>query len=71
MTFDAVIPIPGSRSIARVEENVSSAELVLEPDDVKAIRKLCESADVQGGRYPEGMTLPDGDCIELDEWKGE
>jgi aryl-alcohol dehydrogenase-like predicted oxidoreductase len=43
-----IIPIPGSRSIAHVEENVSSAEFSFASDDEKAIRQL---SDVQE-RHP-------------------
>jgi hypothetical protein len=54
----------------RVEENSSAAELVLESEDVQALRKLCEAADVQGERYPPGF-LNTGDTIELGGWRGE
>ncbi|KAI5118752.1 hypothetical protein M0805_004838 [Coniferiporia weirii] len=66
------IPIPGCRSVARVEENAGGAELQLSPEDVKAIRALSEAADVQGSRYPDAfMFAVKGDCISQDEWKGE
>ncbi|KAH8111783.1 Aldo/keto reductase [Phellopilus nigrolimitatus] len=69
---DSFIPIPGCRSVERVEENAGGAELKLAPEDVKAIRALSEAADVQGARYPEQfMSAVKGDCIALDEWKGE
>ncbi|KAI5118755.1 hypothetical protein M0805_004841 [Coniferiporia weirii] len=66
------IPIPGCRSVARVEENAGGAELQLTPEDVKAIRALSESADTQGSRYPDDQLLAvKGDCILQEEWKGE
>ncbi|RDB23530.1 Aldo-keto reductase yakc [NADP(+)] [Hypsizygus marmoreus] len=64
------IPIPGIRSVARVEENAHAAEIELSPDDVKAIRAVVESAEVHGARYPEAF-MPPGDCISLSEYKGE
>ncbi|GLB44117.1 putative aldo keto reductase [Lyophyllum shimeji] len=64
------IPIPGARSVERVEENARAAEITLSPDDVLAIRALVEKADVAGERYPPGA-IPQGDCIPLSEWKGE
>ncbi|KAJ7938319.1 NADP-dependent oxidoreductase domain-containing protein [Mycena leptocephala] len=60
------VPIPGTRAVARLEENAHSAEITLSPEDVAAIRTLVEEADVHGARH---MTLPQGDCIELAEWK--
>lgn len=64
------IPIPGIRSVERLEENAGGAELSLSPEDVKAIRTVVEAAEVAGTRYPEAV-MPKGDCIELAEWKGE
>jgi hypothetical protein len=49
-----------------LEENAHSAEIALSPEDVKAIRKRVEEADVQGARH---ANLPEGDCIELAAWK--
>ncbi|TDL15050.1 Aldo/keto reductase [Rickenella mellea] len=65
-----IVPIPGSRSVARLEDNAGAAELELSPEDVKEIRRLSEQADVLGGRYPDWL-LSDGVCIPLTEWKGE
>ncbi|KAG6839607.1 hypothetical protein H0H87_000407, partial [Tephrocybe sp. NHM501043] len=45
------VPIPGIRSVARVEENARGAEIFLEPEDVKAIRNIIDSAEVGGERY--------------------
>lgn len=62
------IPIPGSRSTARVDENAHSAEIQLTPEAIREIRALTEAAEVQGDRYPftvEQSSLP------LAEWKGE
>ena len=68
----AVFPIPGSRNIARAEENACGAELPLTAEDVKAIRNFVETAEVHGDRVPEGYaTYMIGDCISLSEWKGE
>ncbi|KAH0579782.1 Aldo-keto reductase yakc [NADP+] [Termitomyces sp. J132] len=64
------IPIPGVRSIERVEENALSAEITLEPEDVKAIRLVVEAAEVAGDRYPASL-MHVSDCIPLAEWKGE
>ncbi|KAJ8701239.1 hypothetical protein PTI98_000049 [Pleurotus ostreatus] len=70
-SHDNFIPIPGTRNAERLAENSRGAELKLSPTDVKEIRDLLESADVGGGRYPDGVPLPTGECIPLSEWKGE
>lgn len=64
----SVIPIVGCRSVTRVEDNASAAELKLAPEDVKEIRRLVESADVRGGRMP-GVGHASMDCVALNEWK--
>ncbi|TRM66174.1 Aldo/keto reductase [Schizophyllum amplum] len=65
------IPIPGSRGIPRLEENMAAAKIKLAPEDVKQLRAHVESADVVGTRYTEaGMQSTVGNCIPLAEWKG-
>lgn len=67
-----MIPIPGSRNIARLEENSSSAYLKLEPEDIKLLDEAVDKADVRGERKPPAFDyLKNEDCIPLSEWKGE
>lgn len=67
-----VIPIPGCRTVERVEENGTAAELQLSVDEVKAIRRLVDEADVQGERTAEKYkTFFQPGCIPFEEWKGE
>jgi len=62
------IPIPGSSTIERLDENAHSAEITLDPEYAKEIRKLANAADnVAGPRYAEGW-IPEGNCIALKEW---
>lgn len=67
-----VIPIPGSRTIARLEENAKTAEIALAPEDVNALRASVDAADVKGAAWPEEMVkwifL---DSVPLSEYKGE
>ena len=66
-----VVPIPGSRSIARLDENAKGAEIKLAPEYVKEIRQLATEADNAAGlRYAEGW-FPEKECLKLEEWKGE
>ena len=67
-----VIPIPGCRTVERVEENAGASELQLTADDVVAIRSLVEEADVQGDRTAEKYkAFYQQDCITLEKWNGE
>ncbi|KZT67983.1 hypothetical protein DAEQUDRAFT_370224 [Daedalea quercina L-15889] len=58
----ALVPIPGSRSAARVEETAKAAEIVLDGEEVEMFRAAVAAADVQGTRYPPeclARTAPD------------
>ncbi|KAJ5810446.1 NADP-dependent oxidoreductase domain-containing protein [Penicillium pulvis] len=50
-----IIPIPGTRSPQRMDENSNAALLQLTDEEVKDIRALVERTEVQGARYPPGM----------------
>jgi len=66
------IPIPGTKSVARLEENAKGAEIQLSPEDTKALRAAVDAADVQGERYPAwAESIMGQECIPLNEWKGE
>jgi aryl-alcohol dehydrogenase-like predicted oxidoreductase len=53
---DDIIPIPGTTKIARLEENLGALKIKLSKEEEQRIRKLCEEAEVVGGRYPEAMS---------------
>ena len=66
------VPIPGTRTIERLEENAKAAEITLEDEDVRALRVIVEAAEVQGERVPGQFAhLMVSECIPLSEWKGE
>jgi len=48
-----VVPIPGTRRLAYLEQNVAAAELVLAPDDIAELDRLFAPDRVTGARYPE------------------
>ncbi|MEV1178855.1 aldo/keto reductase [Nonomuraea sp. NPDC049784] len=54
-----IVPIPGTRSIERLEENVGAAGLTLDDTDLKHIAEILPTGGF-GARYPEGM-LPTWD----------
>jgi hypothetical protein len=57
--------------VVRLEENTIAGEIVLFDDDVKAIRKLVDEAEVVGDRYMKSLMVEiNGDCIDLLSWKG-
>jgi aryl-alcohol dehydrogenase-like predicted oxidoreductase len=47
------IPIPGTTKLARVEENISAADIELTPDDLREIDTAASKITIQGARYPE------------------
>ncbi|KAJ7772167.1 NADP-dependent oxidoreductase domain-containing protein [Mycena metata] len=54
---DDIIPIPGTKKIKYLEENIAAGALTLSAEDVEAVRDVAAKADAaQGERYPPGMT---------------
>ncbi|KAH6658590.1 NADP-dependent oxidoreductase domain-containing protein [Truncatella angustata] len=49
---DDIIPIPGTKKVKYLEENVGSLEVQLTKDEVNEIRNLIEATEVHGSRYP-------------------
>ncbi|MEH6518952.1 MAG: aldo/keto reductase [Halioglobus sp.] len=54
---DTIIPIPGTRTIAHLDENMRTAELVIDPSVLSAAGELTGTASVVGGRYPDAIQL--------------
>ena len=50
---DDVVPIPGTRRIAYLEENVASADIVLTPEDLRRIDEAAPVGSAAGMRYPD------------------
>jgi len=48
-----VVPIPGTRKLTRIEENLAAADLELTAADLNEIETASAAITVQGGRYPE------------------
>jgi aryl-alcohol dehydrogenase-like predicted oxidoreductase len=46
-----IVPIPGTRRVARVEENAGSAAVALSADDLADLDTLARSVGVHGDRY--------------------
>jgi aryl-alcohol dehydrogenase-like predicted oxidoreductase len=53
---DDVVPIPGTRRIANLEENVAAVDIELTPEDLAAIEQAAPAGVAAGERYaPQGM----------------
>jgi aryl-alcohol dehydrogenase-like predicted oxidoreductase len=50
-----IVPIPGTRKLARLEENIGAAAIELTSDDLRGIDSAASKIAVQGARYPEEM----------------
>ena len=51
-----VIPIPGTKKIKYLEENMGALKVELSDKEDGEIRKTVEEAEITGGRYPEAMS---------------
>jgi len=51
----SIVPIPGTRRLSRLEENLGAADLELTAEDVAELDEASRSVQVQGDRYPEAM----------------
>jgi aryl-alcohol dehydrogenase-like predicted oxidoreductase len=50
-----IVPIPGTRKLERLEENLQAVDIELTPDDLRAIENAASQITVQGARYSESM----------------
>jgi aryl-alcohol dehydrogenase-like predicted oxidoreductase len=56
-----IVPIPGTRSIARLDENAAAAAIVLSADECQRIDALLAAQPAAGDRYaPAGLTMLNG-----------
>jgi len=50
-----IVPIPGTRKLERLEENIGAAAVELTSDDLREIDSAASKITVQGARYPEHL----------------
>ena len=50
-----IAPIPGTRRLERLEENLGAADVELSDDDLREIDSASAGIEVQGARYPDFM----------------
>lgn len=50
-----LVPIPGTRKLERLGENIGAVAVELTPDDLREIERAASQMTVQGARYPEHL----------------
>jgi len=50
-----IVPIPGTRSVSRLDENLGAADLDLTSDDLAEIDRAAAQIELQGDRYPDQL----------------
>jgi aryl-alcohol dehydrogenase-like predicted oxidoreductase len=50
-----IVPIPGTRRLERLEENLAAADVKLTTDDLTQIETAAGQIKIQGARYPEHL----------------
>ena len=50
-----IVPIPGTRRLERLDENLAAADLDLKHNDIKELTAASDSVNVHGDRYPAAM----------------
>lgn len=55
-----IVPIPGSRKLERLEENIGAVAVELTPDDLWEIESALSKVTIQGDRYPKEMAKMSG-----------
>ena len=50
---DWIAPIPGTKKLSRVEENIKGADVTFTFDELAEIRRKLDSIEITGCRYPE------------------
>ena len=50
-----IVPIPGSRKLARLDENIGAVAVELTPDDLREIESALSKITVQGDRYSQTL----------------
>ena len=48
-----IVPIPGTKKITRVQENIGGADVVFTDEELAKIREKLNSIEIAGARYPK------------------
>jgi aryl-alcohol dehydrogenase-like predicted oxidoreductase len=55
-----IVPIPGTRRLTRLEENIGAADVELTAEDLRDIEAASAAVTIQGARYPEHLERQTG-----------
>jgi aryl-alcohol dehydrogenase-like predicted oxidoreductase len=55
-----IVPIPGSRKLEHLDDNIGAVAIELTPDDIREIENALSAITVQGDRYPKDMARMSG-----------
>jgi aryl-alcohol dehydrogenase-like predicted oxidoreductase len=55
-----IVPIPGSRKLERLEENIGAVDVELTADDLQEVESALSEITVQGARYPGDLARQTG-----------
>jgi aryl-alcohol dehydrogenase-like predicted oxidoreductase len=50
-----IVPIPGTRKLHRLEENIGAADVELSADELSEIEQVASKIELEGGRYPDAL----------------
>jgi aryl-alcohol dehydrogenase-like predicted oxidoreductase len=50
-----IVPIPGTKKLSRLEENLAAADVTLSADDLAQIQQAASAIAIEGERYPEQL----------------
>jgi aryl-alcohol dehydrogenase-like predicted oxidoreductase len=50
-----IVPIPGTRRLERLDENIGAVGVELTPDDLRQIESAASQITIAGARYPEHL----------------
>jgi aryl-alcohol dehydrogenase-like predicted oxidoreductase len=51
----SIVPIPGTRRLTRLDENLGAADVTLTPEDLTELDEASTQVKIVGDRYPEAM----------------
>jgi aryl-alcohol dehydrogenase-like predicted oxidoreductase len=55
-----IVPIPGSRKLGRLDENIGALAVELTPDNLREIESAISKVTIQGDRYPQELQKQTG-----------
>jgi aryl-alcohol dehydrogenase-like predicted oxidoreductase len=56
VSAQGAIPIPGTRSVGRLEENFGATNIIISEEELKEFRHILNENPADGGRWGEDVT---------------